>query len=84
MDIADRLKGLAKQAEDAAVEHKDQLHEAVQKAEAAADQRTQGKYRERIQKAGAKAHALVEKLPDAEAPPDGGESSEADHPPRAG
>jgi DNA-binding protein H-NS len=60
--IADRLKNLTKKAEDAAAEHKDQIHEAVQKAETAADQRTGGKYHDQIQKAGAKADALVDNL----------------------
>jgi DNA-binding protein H-NS len=62
MGLADRLKGLTKKAEDAAVEHKDQIHQAVEKAEAAADQRTGGKYHEQIQKAGAKAESLVDGL----------------------
>jgi DNA-binding protein H-NS len=66
MGFADRLKGLTKKAEDAAVEHKDQIQQAVQKAEATADQRTGGKYHEQIQKAGAKAESLVDGLPENE------------------
>jgi ElaB/YqjD/DUF883 family membrane-anchored ribosome-binding protein len=62
MGIADRLRNLTKKAEDAAVEHKDQIHEAVQKAETTADQRTGGKYHEQIVKAGDKADAYVENL----------------------
>jgi hypothetical protein len=62
MGLADRLKGLTKKAEDAAVEHKDQIHQAVQKAETTADERTGGKYHEQIQKAGAKADSLVDGL----------------------
>ncbi|HTD57757.1 MAG TPA: antitoxin [Solirubrobacteraceae bacterium] len=62
MGLADRLKGLTKKAEDTAVEHKDQIHQAVEKAEATADQRTGGKYHEQIQKAGAKADNLVDGL----------------------
>jgi hypothetical protein len=62
MGLADKLKDLRKQAEDAAVEHKDQLQEGVQKAEAAADQRTGGKYHEQIHQAGAKANAFIEGL----------------------
>jgi hypothetical protein len=66
MGLADRLKGLTKKAEDTAVEHKDQIHQAVEKAEATADQRTGGKYHEQIQKAGAKADSLVDGLGESE------------------
>jgi DNA-binding protein H-NS len=66
MGLVDRLKGLTKKAEDAAVEHKDQIHQAVEKAEATADQRTGGKYHEQIQKAGAKADNLVDGLQESE------------------
>jgi DNA-binding protein H-NS len=62
MGLADRLKGLTKKAEDAAVEHQDEIQRAVQKAEVAADQRTGGKYHEQIQKAGVKADTFVEGL----------------------
>jgi DNA-binding protein H-NS len=68
MGLADRLKGLRKKAEDTAVEHRDQIHDAVQKAEVAADQRTEGRYHEQIQKAGAKADALVEGLQGTDSP----------------
>jgi hypothetical protein len=40
MGIVDRLRNLTGKAEDTAVEHKDQIRQAVQKAEATADQRT--------------------------------------------
>ena len=72
MDISDKLNDLKKKAEDAAVEHKDQINEAVEKAQAAADQRTEGKYHDRIANAGATVKDYVEKLsPEAEggAPP---------------
>ena len=62
MGFADRLKGLTKKAEDAAVEHKDQIHQAVQKAEATADQRTGGKYHDQIQQAAGKVDTFVEEL----------------------
>ena len=48
MGITDRLKGLRKKAEDTAAEHKEQIDEAVEKAEAAADQRTEGRYHDQI------------------------------------
>jgi DNA-binding protein H-NS len=66
MGFADRLKGLTKKAQDTTVEHKDQIRQAVQKAEATADQRTGGKYHEQIQKAGAKADSLVDGLGETE------------------
>jgi DNA-binding protein H-NS len=66
MGLTDRLKGLTKKAEETAVEHKDQIHQAVEKAEVTADQRTGGKYHEQIQKAGAKADSLVDGLGSAE------------------
>ena len=69
MGLADRLKGLTKKAEDMAVEHKDQIHETVQKAEATADKRTGGKYHEQIQKAGAKADSFVDGLQETEKRP---------------
>jgi ElaB/YqjD/DUF883 family membrane-anchored ribosome-binding protein len=62
MGLADRLKDLTKKAEDTAAEHKDEIHQAVQKAEAAADQRTGGKYHDKIVAAGEKADAYVDTL----------------------
>jgi hypothetical protein len=64
MGLTDKLKDAAKKAEDAAAEHKDQIRDAVHKAEAAADQRTGGRYSEQIQKAGAKADEVVDRLKD--------------------
>ena len=66
MGLADRLKDLRKKGEDAAVEHKEQIYQAVQKAGAAADERTGGKYHEQIRKAGAKADAFVDSLEEGE------------------
>jgi hypothetical protein len=62
MGLTDRFKDLKAKAEEAVVEHSDQIHGAVEKATAAADQRTGGKYSERIQKVGAKADGLVQSL----------------------
>lgn len=81
MGIADRLKHAAKKAEDTAAEHKEQIREAVQKAETVADQRTGGKYSEQIHKAGAKAGSVVDRLKDPAAEPTSGA---ADEPPAAG
>ncbi len=83
MGIADRLRGLTKKAEAVAVEHEDQIHETVQKAETAADQRTEGKYHEQIQHAGAKADAFVDRLKEDEKPPAAGGTTDAERTPRA-
>lgn len=72
MGLADRFKDLTKKAEETAAEHKEQIRGAVQKAGAVADQRTGGRYSERIQKAGAKVDTLVDRL-DEPAKPDAGE-----------
>lgn len=47
-----------KTAEGTAVEHKDQVHQAVQNAEAGADEKAGGQYRDQIQKAAAKARCV--------------------------
>jgi MT0933-like antitoxin protein len=62
MGLTDRLKDLKGKAEDAVVERQDQIHQAVQKASAAADRRTGGKYHEKIEKVGDKAVGLVDSL----------------------
>jgi ABC-type transporter Mla subunit MlaD len=62
MGISDRLRQLTKKAEDTAAEHRDQIKEAVEKAEVTADQRTSGKYHDQITSAAAKAQAYVDKL----------------------
>jgi MT0933-like antitoxin protein len=64
MGLTDRLKDLRSKAEEAVVERSDQIHIAVEKAATAADERTGGKYSERIQKAGAKADGLLDSLKD--------------------
>ncbi len=66
MRIADKLRDLTTKARNSAGEHKDQVKQAVEKAETIADKRTGGKYHDRIAKTGAKVEAYVEKLqPDA-------------------
>jgi hypothetical protein len=62
MGISDRLKDLKDKAAEAAAEHSEQIHGAVEKAATSADAHTGGKYTERIQAAGAKAGSLVESL----------------------
>ena len=66
MRIADKLRDLTTKARNSAGEHKDQVKQAVEKAETIADKRTGGKYHDRIAKTGAKVETYVEKLqPDA-------------------
>jgi TRAP-type C4-dicarboxylate transport system substrate-binding protein len=62
MGISDRLKDLKTKAVDATVERSDKIHEAVEKVASTADERTGGKYRERIHNASAKAGNLVDGL----------------------
>ncbi len=62
MGISDRLKDLKTKAVDATVERSDKIHEAVEKVATTADQRTGGKYSERIHNASAKAGSLVDGL----------------------
>lgn len=71
MGFADKLKDLAKKAEDEAATHQDQVHKAVLKAEEAADRQTGGQYHDQIAKAGQKADAYVEGLeePGSQQPP---------------
>lgn len=62
MGFADKIKDLTKKAQNTAVEHKDQIHRAVEKAEVMADQRTGGQYHDKIAQAGAKADTYVDSL----------------------
>jgi DNA-binding protein H-NS len=68
MGLSDRLKDLQVKAQDAVVEHSEQIHDAVAKATTVADERTGGKYREHLQKVGAKAEDIVQSLKDGGAP----------------
>jgi hypothetical protein len=76
MGLSDRLKDLQVKAQDAVVEHSGQIHDAVAKATTVADERTGGKYREHLQKVGAKAEDIVESLKGSE-PPAGAGDAEA-------
>lgn len=59
MGLTDKFKELKDKAEDAAAGHSDQIRGAIQKAATTADQKTGGKYSEKIEQAGAKADSLV-------------------------
>ncbi len=62
MAFTDKLKNLTKQAQEAVAENKDKLHEAVEAASAMADEKTHGKYSDKIAKYGQKADEALEKL----------------------
>jgi MT0933-like antitoxin protein len=62
MGLADRLSELTKRAKDTAAEHKDEVEQTLQKAAAAADQRTGGKYHDQITKAKTKAEGYMKNL----------------------
>jgi hypothetical protein len=62
MGLSDRLKDLRTKAEDAVVERKDQIQQTVQKVSAAADERTGGKYHDRIEQVGGKTSGFVDQL----------------------
>ncbi len=81
MGLTDKLRNLVKKGQDEAATHKDQIHNAVLKAEQAADRQTGGQYHDQIVKAGEKADAYVDGLKpgevtepaDTAAPPPGGD-----------
>jgi hypothetical protein len=73
MGFGDKFKDLAKQAQDAVAEHKEQIHDAVDAVGVAADRRTHGKYTAKIAKMGEKAGDAVEKLGARDGQPDAGQ-----------
>jgi DNA-binding protein H-NS len=82
MGLADRLKDLTKKAEETAVEHEEEIKQALQKAEATADQRTGGKYHDQIQKAGAKADTFIDGLKQKNSPATADGAADGDSAPR--
>ena len=79
MGLTDRLKDLKTKAVDATAERSDKLHEAVEKVATTADERTGGKYHDRIQKAGAKAAGLVDSVAAGSEQQPAGAAEEAPH-----
>jgi transcription termination factor Rho len=61
MGFADRLKDLKKQAQEAVVEHKDQIQQAVDTVGVLANEKTGGKYATKISKIHDHASTAVEK-----------------------
>lgn len=70
MGWADKLKKLSDTATELVGEHKEQIQGAVDKVQKAADERTGGKYHDKLAQAGAKTGDLLDKVkPDEPAPP---------------
>lgn len=61
MGFGDKFKDLAKQAKETVAEHQEQIHGAVDAAAAAADQKTNRKYSDKIAKLGQKAGEAVDR-----------------------
>ena len=83
MGFRDKLTDLRKQAQEAVAEHKEQIQGAVETAGVVVDQKTHGKYTDKIAKYGQKASESVEKFGDGEAA-ETGASPEAGAPPETG
>ena len=62
MGLGDKFKDLAKQAQGAVAEHKEQIHEAVDAVGVAADRKTGGKHTAKIAKMGQKAGDAIDKF----------------------
>ena len=62
MGLTDKLKAVAKQAQDAVGEHADKLHGAVDSVGVAVNEKTQGKYAQKIAKVGEKTNEAIDKL----------------------
>jgi translation elongation factor EF-Ts len=74
MGLGDTFKDLAKQAQEAVAQHKDEIHDAVDRASVAADQKTHGKYTDKIAKVSQKAGEAVDKVSGGDGRAGGGES----------
>lgn len=81
MGIADKLKGLTKKAEDAAATHKEQVHQAIVKAENVGDQRTGGQYHDQIANVGQRAEGFVDNLKEPQVSASERTGTGADEPP---
>ncbi len=76
MGLRDKLTNLREQAEQTVAEHKDEIQGAMETASAAVDQKTHGKYTDKIFKYGQKATNAVEKIGNQAS----GERSAGEHP----
>jgi MT0933-like antitoxin protein len=66
MGLRDKFTDLRKQAEETVAQHKDEIQGAMETAGAAVDEKTHGKYTDKIAKYGQKASSAVEKFGDRE------------------
>ena len=64
MGLRDKLTNLREQAQEAVAEHKDQIQGAMESAGAAVDQKTHGKYTDKIAEYGKKASDAVGRFGD--------------------
>ena len=62
MGLGDKFKHLKQQAQEAVVEHRDEIQEAVGVVGVAADRKTKGRYTQKIAKFGQKANEAVDKV----------------------
>ena len=62
MGLRDKLTDLREQAQQAVAEHKDEIQGAMETTSAAVDQKTHGRYTDKISKYGQKATRAVEKF----------------------
>ena len=76
MGLRDKLTDLREQAQQAVAEHKDEIQDAMETSSAAVDQKTHGKYTDKISKYGQKATKAVEKFGSQAS----GERSAGEHP----
>ena len=60
MGLRDKLKDMTTKADNAAAQHKQQIQQTINKAQAAADRRTRGRYHDQINKAATKAEQYLE------------------------
>jgi hypothetical protein len=64
MGLGDKVKNLAKQAQDSVAEHKEQLQGAVEAASVAADRKTKGRHTDKIARMGERATGALDRLGD--------------------
>lgn len=62
MGLSDKLKQMTEKAKESAVEHREQISSAVETAGTLADQRTRGRYSDKIAKAASKTEAAVDRF----------------------
>jgi ElaB/YqjD/DUF883 family membrane-anchored ribosome-binding protein len=60
MGLRDQLKEMTSKADNAAAQHKQQIQQTINRAQAAADKRTRGRYHDQITKATAKAERYLD------------------------